>query len=120
VLGGYASHEGYGENELSTQVPKKPNDLTTYIVRLNTDEKSLNVHKQLGRTVYTVFYRRKPLLAYDPLQHYLPSLLRLLPLPRALGEEMGRHLEKFGAFVFLPGKELDWEWWGLNRIHRHI
>ena len=28
--------------------------------------------------------------------------------------------EEFGAFVFLPGKELDWEWWTIHQIREYI
>jgi len=28
--------------------------------------------------------------------------------------------QEFGAFVFLPGKDLDWEWWSVLQIRDYI
>jgi hypothetical protein len=38
-------------------------------------------------------------------------------------ESWEKHWEKteeFGALVFLPGKELDWEWWTILEIREYI
>jgi hypothetical protein len=39
---------------------------------------------------------------------------------RTLWEKKWEDTEEFGAFVFLPGIELDWEWWTLLEIRRYI
>ena len=39
---------------------------------------------------------------------------------RELWEKRWEETQEFGAFIFLPGKELDWEWWDLNRIRKYI
>jgi hypothetical protein len=39
---------------------------------------------------------------------------------RELWEQEWEQSQEFGAFVFLPGKELDWEWWTLLEIRRYI
>ena len=35
-------------------------------------------------------------------------------------EKEWERTQEFGSFVFLPGKELDWEWWDLHRIRQYI
>jgi hypothetical protein len=37
-----------------------------------------------------------------------------------LWEQHWEETQEFGAFVFLPEKELEWEWWNLNRIRQYI
>jgi len=37
-----------------------------------------------------------------------------------LWEKKWEETQEFGAFVFLPERELDWEWWDLNRIRQYI
>ena len=39
---------------------------------------------------------------------------------RELWEKRWEETQEFGAFVFLPGKELEWEWWDLNQIRQYI
>ncbi len=39
---------------------------------------------------------------------------------RELWEKEWGATQEFGAFVFLPRKELEWEWWDLNRIRQYI
>jgi hypothetical protein len=39
---------------------------------------------------------------------------------RQLWEKCWEETQEFGAFVFLPEKGLDWEWWNLNRIRQYI
>jgi hypothetical protein len=28
--------------------------------------------------------------------------------------------QEFGALVFLPGKDLNWEWWSINEVQQYI
>ena len=44
-------------------------------------------------------------MAYSSFSHY---------------RELWERTQEFGAFVFLPEKELEWEWWNLNRIRQYI
>ena len=39
---------------------------------------------------------------------------------RQLWEKQWENTEEFGAFVFLPGKELDWEWWAILEVRQYI
>ena len=39
---------------------------------------------------------------------------------RKIWEKKWEETEEFGAFVFLPGKELDWEWWPILEIRQYI
>ena len=39
---------------------------------------------------------------------------------RELWEKRWEETEEIGAFVFLPEKEFEWEWWDLNRIRQYI
>jgi hypothetical protein len=34
------------------------------------------------------------------------------------GEQQEVETQEFGAFVFLPQKEVDWEWWTLPKIRQ--
>lgn len=78
----------------------------------------MNVHNNSADRV-TVFTEENPfwhMTHSNIISHLYSDFSRY----RELWEKKWEDTEKFGAFVFLPGKELDWEWWGLNRIHRHI
>jgi hypothetical protein len=39
---------------------------------------------------------------------------------RKLWEQKWEETEELGAFVFLPGKDLEWEWWAIPEIRQYI
>ena len=39
---------------------------------------------------------------------------------RDLWKSQREESQEFGAFVFFPGRELDWEWWILTEIRQYI
>jgi hypothetical protein len=69
----------------------------------------LSFSPRVGQAIFHLIHANLIVHLYSNFTHY-----------REFWEKRWEETQEFGAFVFLPGKELDWEWWDLNRIRQYI